>query len=353
MSPLLHSFGNPISLIKKRIMPWCIPYFKIHNALKQKGIMGMNCRNIRYIGRYNARKLYPLVDDKLKTKQLALANNVNVPDLLGVVREQHDIPAIHEQVKETSGFCIKPAQGSGGKGILVVLPPSEEVKEAAQQAGCSWQRTDGRLLSNQEIERHLSNILAGIFSLGGKSDVAVVEELIQVDPAFTKFTHQGVPDLRIIVFQGVPVMAMMRLSCHASKGKANLHQGAVGVGINIVTGGAVRAVQHGSDITHHPDTGQSLSDLMVPQWAQMLQLACACYDMTGLGYLGVDIVLDKYKGPLLLELNARPGLAIQVANNAGLLPRLMAVEEKIHTHKTLGNIDERIAFIQQFLEANR
>ena len=85
----------------------------------------------------------------------------------------------------------------------------------------------------------------------------------------------------------------------------------------------------------------------------MLQLACACYDMTGLGYLGVDIVLDKHKGPLLLELNARPGLAIQVANNAGLLPRLSAVEEQIQKQHTLGNIDERIAFIQQFLMAHR
>nr|WP_238376407.1 alpha-L-glutamate ligase-like protein [Marinagarivorans algicola] len=342
-------YNRLITPLKKRIMPWCIPYFKVHATLKKKGIMGMNCRNIRYIGRYNARKLYPLVDDKLKTKKLAMVNHVNVPDLLDVVSEQHDIPNIHAKVKGTAGFCIKPAQGSGGKGILVVLPADAE----AQKEGVSWQRTNGKPLSQQDIERHLSNILAGIFSLGGKSDVAVVEELIQVDPAFTKYTHQGVPDLRIIVFQGVPIMAMMRLSCEASKGKANLHQGAVGVGIDIATGAAINAVQHGVDITHHPDTGQSLSDLVVPQWAQMLQLACACYDMTGLGYLGVDIVLDKFKGPLLLELNARPGLAIQVANNAGLLPRLVAVESRIQTHKTLGSIDERIAFIQQFLTAHR
>jgi len=50
--------------------------------------------------------------------------------------------------------------------------------------------------------------------------------------------------------------------------------------------------------------------------------------MTGLGYLGVDIVLDKAYGPMLLELNARPGLAIQVANQAGLRQRL-AIARKI------------------------
>ncbi|HEY7771646.1 MAG TPA: alpha-L-glutamate ligase-like protein [Marinagarivorans sp.] len=305
-----------------------LPLYRTYKSLKAQGIMGMNCRNIRFISRHNKRRLYPLVDDKLKTKKLAIEHQVNVPELLSVVSEQHDIPTIFNTIKGIQGFCIKPAQGSGGKGILVVLRGEDD----------QWQRTNGRALSNTDIERHLSNILAGIFSLGGKSDVAIVEELIQVDPVFQSFTHQGVPDLRIIIFRGFPVMAMMRLSCQESKGKANLHQGAVGVGIDILTGKAVNAVQHGKPVTVHPDTKQPLIDLVVPQWHDMLHLACACYDMTGLGYLGVDIVLDKNKGPLLLELNARPGLAIQVANNAGLLPRLTAVE----TLDTPDDIDERL-----------
>ena len=303
-----------------------------YKAIKARGIMGMNCRNRRFIARYNQRRLYPLVDDKLQTKQLALTHNVNVPALLGVISEQHDIISAQKIVENANGFCIKPAQGSGGKGILVVLRNTEG----------QLTRTDGRLLEWSDIEPHLSNILAGIFSLGGKSDVAIIEELIHVDPVFKEFTHEGVPDLRIIIFKGYPVMAMMRLSCHASKGKANLHQGAVGVGIDIATGGAVNAVQKGKAILKHPDTGQLLKDLMVPHWEQMLRLACACYDMTGLGYIGVDLVLDKYKGPLLLELNARPGLAIQVANNTGLYPRLLQVEAAPDN----ASIEERIAFVR-------
>jgi alpha-L-glutamate ligase-like protein len=310
--------------------------FKIHGAIKDEGIMGMNCRNIRFISRYNKRALYPLVDNKLKTKQLALTHNVKVPDLLSVVKEQHDIPKIFDDITPGAGFCIKPAQGSGGKGILVVLQGPDN----------TWQRSDGRILTASEIERHISNILAGIFSLGGKSDVAIVEELIQVDPVFQAFTYEGVPDLRIIIFRGFPVMAMMRLSCHASHGKANLHQGAVGVGIDIISGKAVNAVQKGIPVLNHPDTQQPLMELSVPHWHEMLKLACACYDMTGLGYLGVDIVLDKNKGPLLLELNARPGLAIQVANNAGLLPRLNAVERMIMPK----SIDQRIDMIQDLIK---
>ncbi|MDX5335526.1 MAG: alpha-L-glutamate ligase-like protein, partial [Marinobacter sp.] len=53
---------------------------------------------------------------------------------------------------------------------------------------------------------------------------------------------------------------------------------------------------------------------------------------TGLGYMGVDLVVDAYKGPLLLELNARPGLAIQMANGEGLLPRLRNIEALKRPH---------------------
>jgi glutathione synthase/RimK-type ligase-like ATP-grasp enzyme len=49
--------------------------------------------------------------------------------------------------------------------------------------------------------------------------------------------------------------------------------------------------------------------------------------MTGLGYLGVDMVIDRERGPLLLELNARPGLQIQVANQAGLRSRLALIDQ--------------------------
>ncbi len=311
---------------------------RTYRALHDQGIMGMNCRNLRYIARYNPRRLYPLVDNKLKTKTLAIEHNVNVPELLSVVREQPDIRTVQSVLNDLNGFCIKPAQGSGGKGILVAL--RAENQEEGQPV--QWTRTNGKPLSRNEISRHLSNILAGIFSLGGRSDVAIVEELIQVDPLFQQFTHEGVPDLRVIVFKGLPVMAMMRLSCHDSHGKANLHQGAVGVGIDIAQGVAVNAVQHGQPITHHPDTQQPLIDLKIPHWQNLLRLACSCSDMTGLGYLGVDLVLDKHKGPLLLELNARPGLAIQVANNAGLLPRLQSIEA---LESIPASLDERLALL--------
>ncbi|MBX3708083.1 MAG: alpha-L-glutamate ligase-like protein [Pseudomonadales bacterium] len=284
--------------------------------LRQLGIMGMNRRNIGYIGRYNPRNRYPLVDNKLKTKVVAQRARLRVPDLLHVVETQHEIEGIQAQIRDLSEFVIKPAQGSGGKGILVII----------DRDGDLYVKSSGARLTLQDIKRHVTNILSGLHSLGGRPDVVIIESLVKISPYFSAISYEGVPDIRVIVFKGYPVMGMLRLATHASDGKANLHQGAVGVGVDIATGRSVAAVQNNRLVTHHPDTGTSLQDLVVPDWRTMLLLAARCYEVTGLGYLGCDIVVDATRGPLLLELNARPGLSIQIANNQGLLPRLRHVE---------------------------
>ena len=286
-------------------------------SLRALGILGMNERNIGVIGKYNERRNYRLVDDKLQTKQAAQRNNMPVPELYAVLRRQRDATRIVESVAAHRSFVIKPSQGSGGKGILVIAD-----RDGEQYVKSSGARIDGR-----ELRRHTANILAGLYSLGGRNDVAMVEAMIEFDQRLARYSHEGVPDIRVIVFHGVPVMAMMRCATHASDGKANLHQGAVGVGLDLASGRAVQAVQHGHLVECHPDTGACFGELAIPAWQEVLSLAADCADMTGLGYLGADIVLDRSQGPMLLELNARPGLAIQVANQAGLRHRLATARD--------------------------
>lgn len=305
------------------------------SRLAQKGVLGMNRRNISYISRYNPRRLYPLVDDKLQTKQMVLEAGITAPDLIGVIREQHEVKDLASIIADVPGFCIKPAHGSGGKGILVITRSDDE----------GYHKTNGQIARIGDLERHVSNILAGLFSLGGRTDVAIIESLIEFDDCFTGYTYEGVPDTRVIVFKGFPVMAMMRLSTSDSNGKANLHQGAVGVGLNIGDGSALRAVQFDRPVLLHPDTGTNLFSLQVPHWEQLLNLAASCYEMSGLGYLGTDIVLDRQKGPMLLELNARPGLSIQVANGEGLVPRLRQIEALGNKHKM--NVEQRVAYARE------
>lgn len=301
--------------------------------LRAKGIVGMNRRNIRYIGRYNNRRLYPLVDDKLKTKLLAHEYGITTPDLVGTVTTQFGVKHVTQLVDGLPGFVIKPAKGSGGKGILVIERVEDDV----------YIKPSGARLNRDDLERHVSNILSGLYSLGGAADVAMIETLINFDETFAEYTYEGVPDIRVIIFKGYPVMAMMRLSTAASDGKANLHQGAVGVGIDIATGTAIRGVQFDRPRTDHPDTGHDLASLRIPGWETLLTLAAGCYEMTGLGYLGTDMVLDRQHGPMLLELNARPGLAIQMANGEGLRRRLDLIERQPDGV----DVARRIAFSQK------
>ncbi|MED5467597.1 MAG: alpha-L-glutamate ligase-like protein [Pseudomonadota bacterium] len=298
-------------------MDWISP-----RRLKNLGMLNMNRRNVDYIARYNDRTSYPLVDNKLKTKLAVSEYGVKTPKLLQVVRQQHEISHFRKMAEDLAGFAIKPAKGSGGKGITVITG----------RDGDDFIKASSARISVAMLERHLTNILAGLYSLAGTPDVAIVENLVQSSPALAKYSFQGVPDIRIVVFQGYPVMAMLRLATTASDGKANLHQGAVGVGLDIGSGQSLNAVQFNRPITLHPDTGLALENLQIEDWENMLEMAARCYEATGLGYMGVDLVVDANEGPLLLELNARPGLAIQMANGCGLLPRLNAIESLKRPH---------------------
>jgi alpha-L-glutamate ligase-like protein len=297
--------------------------FTSPKQLRARGIMGMNRRNVEYVAAHNPRHLYPLVDNKLKTKLLAEQAGIAVPKLLGTLRYQHDVRDLHSQLLPHEKFVIKPAKGSGGKGILVISEREHEI----------YFKPSEEAISHEMLERHVTNILSGLYSLSGTPDVAMIEAMIEAHNIFDAYSFEGVPDIRVIIFKGYPVMAMLRLATHASDGKANLHQGAVGVGIDLATGKALHAVQHDRPIYQHPDTQREFSELQIPDWDKLLPLAAACHEVTGLGYLGVDIVIDKNRGPLILELNARPGLAIQMANGTGITPRLQQIEALSHQHR--------------------
>jgi len=307
--------------------------FGLSKKLAALGVLGINRRNAAYTLRYNQRRLYPLVDDKLRTKQLAEKFEMAVPTLYGVVEAPHQIRQLPALLKQYGDFVVKPARGSGGEGVLVIANWMKHM----------YRGVTGELISEPELNYHVLNILSGIFSLGGLADKALVEYRVRFAPLFEAVSYQGVPDIRIIVFLGVPVMAMVRLPTRLSQGKANLHQGAIGAGIDMATGTTLTAVWQDRIVLDHPDTGNSVTGLKIPNWRGLLELAARCFEMTGLGYQGVDIVLDRDRGPLILEINARPGLNIQIANCAGLLTRLELVEQsRVHSEP----VETRVAFSQ-------
>ncbi|HEX5786818.1 MAG TPA: alpha-L-glutamate ligase-like protein [Woeseiaceae bacterium] len=293
--------------------------FTIAKRLREAGVLGLNQRNSEFIMELNPRKFYPRVDDKVLTKQLAMAAGMAVPELYGVIRNQAQVRDFGAITDGRESFVVKPAQGSGGDGIIVITGRSRRKPN-------NFRMASGLLIERDEIEHHISNIVGGQYSLSGNPDTALIEYCVKFDLVFDEVSYQGVPDIRVIVFRGYPVMAMVRLPTRASDGKANLHQGAVGAGVDMHTGATLAGVHHNERVDEHPDTGALIAGLVIPHWDFILESAARCYEVTELGYLGVDMVIDRNLGPLILEMNARPGLNIQIANAAGLLGRVRRIE---------------------------
>jgi alpha-L-glutamate ligase-like protein len=203
------------------------------------------------IAKYNDRSLYTLVDDKVKTKQLANNINISTPKMIGIIEHQYEVKNLVKIVEGYKTFVIKPAHGSGGKGVLVIK----------NYDGEKFYSASGEELTFKDVYQHVSNTLSGLFSLGGRYDVALIEETVNFSDVFKNFSYHGIPDVRVIVYKGYPAMVMMRLATKESDGKANLHQGGVGVGLDVKTGETLRAVLHNKPVTIHPDTGANLMDL--------------------------------------------------------------------------------------------
>lgn len=111
-------------------------FFAWPSELRAAGVMSMNYRNYQIIGHNNKRSLYPLVDDKAKTKLLARRFGINTPQLIGVIETQHDVKNFLDKVRSHTGFVVKPAQGSGGKGVLVIqeYTPDRFITASAKSA---------------------------------------------------------------------------------------------------------------------------------------------------------------------------------------------------------------------------
>lgn len=296
-------------LFSKR--PWAWP-----SELLRGGVLSMNARNGQYILPRNPRAFYPRVDDKLRTKRFCHAHGIPVPETYAVIERNGDIRRLVELIGDHQDFVIKPARGSEGRGIVVV----------AEHQGERFVTSSGQTIGLVELRYHTSTILSGLYSLAGQPDNAILEQRIVKHTAFEKIAVGGTPDIRVILYRSVPVMAMARLPTRDSRGRANLHQGAVAAAVNLRSGRTFGGVCKNRVVTTHPDTGVEIAGLEVPFWDRLLSAAMRLADVLGLGYLGIDFVLDANLGPVVLEANARPGLSIQVANRCGLLPRLQFID---------------------------
>ena len=294
------------------------------DELRRNGVLGINDRNVSYIVENNPRRLYPRVDNKLLTKEICQEHGIPVPETYAVFKEHSQLKKFDERISPYSEFVAKPANGAAGRGIVVI----------ARREGTSYFTSSGREIIASDLRYHLSTIISGLYSLGGQEDSVILERRIVSHPTIMGLAVEGTPDIRVIIYRGVPAMAMIRLPTTESSGRANLHQGAVAAAIDLSTGRTFGGVCGNRAITHHPDTRQAIAGIEIPAWRDLLDAAMRLSDVLEMGYVGVDFVIDAKTGPVVLEANARPGLAIQLAHRQGILPRLNFIDSLSPAERT-------------------
>lgn len=269
-------------------------------------VLGMNRRNVEFVKVLNKRRDFPLADDKVLAKEFFSKFGVPTAPTIKVLSSLFETTDFHQRFL-LRDFVVKPACGSQGKGILVITDRTDT----------GFTTISGNHISASRIEYELASILFGKYSIG-RSDKILIEKRLVPSEEFEAISVKGLFDIRVIVVKGVPIGAMLRLPTVQSRGKANLHQGGIGAGVNIVTGKTTNAFHLGRLIKTHPDTDASLINFQVPHWEKILEISRLIGAHSPLRYIGVDLTIDKVMGPRVLEFNARPGLGIQNANKKGL-----------------------------------
>ena len=271
-------------------------------------VLGINSRNRDFVYRHNSKQNLRIASSKLETKKILSHNQVPVPETMAVCKGYGDLEQFITRMEELNGFVLKPNNGARGNGIVVVTGRNETGYFSA--SGQHW--------SAVRMKKHVEEILGGAYSQSGSPDYAYIEKPVRQDPLLETLAPYGLSDIRIIVSNGKLLSAMLRVPTRCSGGKANLHQGAIGVAVDLQTGVTTRCVQSTKEIESHPDSGERLISIQLPHWDEITEMAQRCYRALPLGYLGVDICLDASNGPVVLELNGRPGLEIQNIHNSGI-----------------------------------
>jgi alpha-L-glutamate ligase-like protein len=309
----------------------------------KRKILGRNERQLEYIHNNNLRAAIKLADDKVLSKKILHKNNIPVPKKIAVIRSKRELQHFDFETLPSS-FVVKPVKGVRGAGVEIFYN---------RDKNGNWIRADKSRYSLKDIRGLCQDIIDGKYSLFNEPDTVLIEERIRPHKAFKYFTYKGTPDVRILVYNKIPIMSYIRLPTKASDGKANLDLGGIGAGIDIAVGKTTYSIiGKATPIEYVPGTTIPLSGLKIPYWNKILTYAVEASKVTGLGFAAVDFLIDKEMGPVIVELNARPGLSIQLANQDGLRWRLRkarglkvkTTEQGVRLGKDLfgGEIEEEI-----------
>lgn len=279
-------------------------------------VLAINQRNLLYVYPNNSRHHFPLADDKLKTKECLVAAGVPMPETYKTYSNFYELTALADDLSCYGDFVIKPSKGRAGGGIIAI---------SGRENGL-WKSMGGHLYSIDNFRKHISDIIFGVYSFD-LHDQAILEERVIQHPEVEKLSPYGLADIRLILLRGKLVLSMIRVPTLKSDGRANLHQGAIGIGLDLDSGITTHALWQGDVVDRHPDTDTNLLGLSIPYWQEIVNTARLAARSVPLQYIGADVSVGL-NGPVLLEINVRPGLEIQNVNRAGMMKILEALDNE-------------------------
>ncbi len=329
----------------------------MYHAMLDFGILGNNARNLLYIKKFNDKKGIRLANNKLQTKDFLSERWIPFAKTYGTISSRKELYEFDFSYLPKKNFVVKPNQWSKGQWVYIVKYIEEEHPESFIQEKKPSPKKNKRqylwnkiyhlffqkfedlshhhgsyqigntLLTDHEFRRRLLDILDGKYSMNLGGDKIIIEEKLFAWEFFKEFCEYGLADIRVIVFNLVPVATMLRMPTETSGGKANLAQWWVWLGIEVGSGKITSLLWKNKIYkTKFPKKFIHFQNKKLPYRNDILFLSSKVQYFVNLGYLALDWVITN-EWPKLLEINARAWLEVQKVSNTKLQRVLDKIED--------------------------